>query len=158
MRCQREVISLLSRLISQGDTAHQYAIDAGLIDWIKESRIAGYDTLFAAVFDMNRNEPIDQNLYDLLSALCGRGAVGRDSLLELGLLRNLRGTPSSSRPFELEHEEWVEVEVGAQQNAEGQEGERQAEEARPEEPITEAPEASGIALESGDVLFVSILQ
>jgi hypothetical protein len=46
MRCLREATSLLSRLISLGGTAHQYAIDAGLKDWIKESRIAGYGALF----------------------------------------------------------------------------------------------------------------
>lgn len=90
MRCQREAISLLIRLIPLGDIAHKYAIDAGLIDWIKESQVSGYDPPSAAAFDTNRIEPIDQHMYALLSALCGRSPSARDSLVELGLLRNSR--------------------------------------------------------------------
>ncbi|KAA8893388.1 hypothetical protein FN846DRAFT_536970 [Sphaerosporella brunnea] len=155
-RCQREALSLLSRLISLGDPAQQYAIDAGLLDWIKDSRAASYNSLLAEVVGMNRNEPIDQSLYDLLSTLCGRGTIGRDSLLELGVLRNIRGTSSSSRPFELEHNEWVEVEVDAHQGASGQGNERQAEEAQPEESVTDVRRDSDITIEPGDVLFVTI--
>lgn len=145
MRCQREAISLLSRLISLGDIAHKFAIEAGLLDWIKESRVAGYDTLFAAVFDMNRNEPIDQNLYELLNALRGRGNLGRDSLVELGLLRNGRGTtPSTGRPYELSDEDWVEVAVGG----EGAGGAGGAEEPR------ETPEAENQEVQSQEVVVV----
>jgi len=101
MRCQREAISLLIRLIPLGEIAHKYAIDAGLIDWIKESQVSGYDPPSAAVFDTNRIEPIDQHLYALLSALCGRSPSARDSLVELGLLRNSRvGMSPTGRLYE----------------------------------------------------------
>jgi len=57
---------------------------------------------------MNRNEPIDQHL---LNALCGSGPLGRDSLMELELPRNGRGTtPSTGRPYEMSDEDWVGVE------------------------------------------------
>jgi hypothetical protein len=130
MRCQREAVSLLSRLIPLGDTAHKYAIDAGLIDWIKESQVPGYDSLFAAVFDMNRNEPIDQHMYELLNALCGRGPSARDSLVELGLLRNTRGGASATgRPYE-PGEGLMEVAVAVEEAREATEAEDQDEQMR----------------------------
>lgn len=136
VRCQREAIGLLSRFISLGDECQKFAVDAGLIDWLKESRVAGYNNLVAAVFD-NNNDPIDQNLYELLSALCGRGPMGRDNLLELGLVR-------SNRPFELEHDDWVEVEVGED---EPQDGRSQPQEEQTQRATAEATEVPVIPVE-----------
>jgi hypothetical protein len=73
MRCLREATSLLSRLISLGGTAHQYAIDAGLKDWIKESRIAGYGTLFG---EPENEEGVEVEIDALRGA---RGARGEEN-------------------------------------------------------------------------------
>lgn len=105
-RCEREAIALLSRLVSYSDECQMYAIQAGLIEWIKRSQVPGYPNLMFAVFDMERTEPIDPNLYDLLSALCDEGTVGRDCLLESGLVRDMTVRPSH-RP------DWVEVVIAA---------------------------------------------
>ncbi|KAF8543430.1 hypothetical protein BDD12DRAFT_820379 [Trichophaea hybrida] len=137
VRCQREAIGLLSHFISLGDECQRLAVDAGLINWLKESRVAGYNNLYAAVFD-NNNDPIDQGIYELLSQLCGRGPMGRNNLEELGLVRNLRGSPSSSRPFELEHDDWVEVEV---EEDEPQGGRSQPQREQAQGAIAEVPDA-----------------
>ncbi|KAF8245939.1 hypothetical protein K440DRAFT_662444 [Wilcoxina mikolae CBS 423.85] len=137
VRCQREAIGLLSRFISLGDECQRLAVDAGLIKWLKESRVAGYNNLYAAMFD-NNNDPIDQNIYELLSQLCGRGPMGRNNLEELGLVRNLRGSPSSSRPFELEHDDWIEVEV---EEDEPQDGRSQPQREQAQGATAEVPDA-----------------
>jgi len=101
--CQREAVFLLSRLALFGDEGQQYALDAGFIEWIKEFRVPGYDNILHAAFDMDATEPMDSNLYELLSAFCDDGSPGRDALLQSGMLRDLGG---SVRNRTHGHREW----------------------------------------------------
>jgi len=87
--CQREAVFLLSRLALLGDEGQRYALDAGLIEWIKEFQVQGYENILHAAFDMDATEPMDSNLYELLSVLCDDGSPGREALLQSGLVRDL---------------------------------------------------------------------
>jgi hypothetical protein len=101
--CQREAVSLLSHLALFGDEGQRYALDAGLIEWIKELRVQGYDNILHAAFDMDATEPMDSNLYELLSVLCDDGSPGRDALLRSGMARDLGGL---ARHRSHGHPEW----------------------------------------------------
>ena len=92
IRCQREAIGLLCRLISLGQEGHRLADEAGFVGWLLDIQTeARHNNLFAAVFDPNgsSNGPsntyyygdsmLDPSVRDLLTALCQAGAAARRS-------------------------------------------------------------------------------
>ncbi|CCX30129.1 hypothetical protein FPQ18DRAFT_412880 [Pyronema domesticum] len=111
LRCQREAISLLNRLIQLGDECQQYATDAGLTEWFKECRDAGYYNVL--------DHHLDQSLLELLATICRRDSTMREEVIELGwnigrdgrgnlgfIVGDARGTLSRERD---DGEDWVEV-------------------------------------------------
>ncbi|KAI5815515.1 hypothetical protein BZA77DRAFT_77115 [Pyronema omphalodes] len=111
LRCQREAISLLNRLIQLGDECQQYATDAGLTEWFKECRDAGYYNVL--------DHHLDQSLLELLATICRRDSAMREDVIESGwslgrdssgnlefVVGDARGTPSRLRD---DGDDWVEV-------------------------------------------------
>lgn len=81
------------------------AVDAGVVDWLKEYTVPGYPNVIVAVFDPERFDDNDSVFQDLLSALYEEGTPGRTILQETGMVHDIRRGRG-------ENEEWVEVEIG----------------------------------------------
>jgi len=103
-RGEREAIYIMTRLI-QFAQGHQFAVEAGIVDWLMDYKVPGYPNIIVAVFDPSY-EPSESSFYELLSGLCEDGTPGRRLIQDSGMVRDIRRSNRSDT-------QWVEVEIDA---------------------------------------------
>lgn len=83
------------------------AVEAGIINWLKQVRIPEYESVVEAVFDPERFDANDISLWEVVTTIMDEYEGGRKLMIEAGLIT--AGEDEDERGVEVEVE--VEVEV-----------------------------------------------
>lgn len=117
---QKEALYILARLMTSFFQGKDMAVEAGIINWLKQVRVPGYENVVEAVFDPERFDANDISLWEVVNTIMDEYEGGRKLMIEAGLIgvgedEDERAEVEMEVAMEVEVE--VEVEVGAAETA-----------------------------------------
>lgn len=84
------------------------AVEAGIIDWLRQVQIPGYNNVVDAVSDLERFDANDMSLWEIVHTIMDENDGGRKLLIDAGLMAAaVEGGDEDERGMEVE----VEVEI-----------------------------------------------
>lgn len=109
---QKEALYILARLMTSFFQGKDMAVEAGIINWLKQVRVPGYENVVEAVFDPERFDANDISLWEVVTTIMDEYEGGRKLMIEAGLI-GAGSDEDEGAEAEIEAEIEAEVEVGA---------------------------------------------